>query len=212
MLSHLRELDWGKALDKLAEQDFVVLDHFLEPDVCSQLRQIICNYLEEDIFQQAAIGTGVDQQVNQEIHTDQIHWIDRSDPNPCVHVFLDEIKTLMHRLNRELFISLSGYEFHFAHYPPGSFYKRHLDQFEHRSNRMISVICYLNSGWEVGDGGELKVYRSEGETTIAPLEGRLVLMRSDILEHEVLTTVRDRYSITGWMCRRPPGLGFLDLG
>lgn len=204
------QLDWDLIFDHLAEKHYVFIDHFISVESCTGLRGAISEYREKAAFHVAGIGTGDDMQINREIRTDRIHWVDRSDNHPAVHVFLDEVVELMKRINRECFLSLSGYEFHFAHYPPGSYYKRHLDQFDKHNNRLISVICYLNEDWKPGDGGELKVFLKDGEEIIEPIEGRLILMRSNILEHEVLITNKDRLSITGWLCHHPPGLGFLD--
>jgi SM-20-related protein len=39
-----------------------------------------------------------------------------------------------------------------------------------------------------------------------------VLFRSDTVPHEVLETRVERWSLTGWLLRQPPGLGFLENG
>jgi SM-20-related protein len=96
-----------------------------------------------------------------------------------------------------------------AHYPAGSFYKRHLDQFKERNNRVISTILYLNKNWEASQGGELKLFFDHEEKIVEPKYGRIVSFKSDQLEHEVLKTNVDRFSITGWMLHNPVGLGFL---
>ena len=89
-----------------------------------------------------------------------------------------------------------------ALYPPGSFYRKHLDQFRGVAHRKVSAILYLNPAWSVDDGGELRLYlepAGEGEyRDIAPLGGTLVCFRSDRFHHEVLPTRRERRSLTGW--------------
>ncbi|MCB0627245.1 MAG: 2OG-Fe(II) oxygenase, partial [Saprospiraceae bacterium] len=41
---------------------------------------------------------------------------------------------------------------------------------------------------------------------ILPVGGRLVLFRSELLEHEVLPARRERYSLTGWLRNDDPVL------
>ena len=93
---------------------------------------------------------------------------------------------------------------HFALYPPGAFYKRHLDAFKERNARKISLILYLNQDWQVTDGGQLRMYLPEQRLDISPLGGRLVCFRSELIEHEVLPAKRDRLSITGWLTNKNP--------
>jgi SM-20-related protein len=92
-------------------------------------------------------------------------------------------------------------EAHFAVYPRGAFYSRHLDQFKEHSNRIFSVILYLNEQWQDGQGGELRVFTDHGAVDYARLFGRLIIFRSDAVEHEVLETFETRISLTGWMRR-----------
>lgn len=113
------------------------------------------------------------------------------------------------RFNRELFLNLASSEFHFAVYPEGSFYRRHLDQFKERANRILTFIVYLNPNWKPGDGGELRIYRDDNQLDIEPIYGRMVLFKSAVLEHEVLPTQIKRRSLTGWFLYRPEGLSFL---
>jgi SM-20-related protein len=84
-------------------------------------------------------------------------------------------------------------------YPPGSFYKRHLDQFRKDDHRKLSVICYLNEDWHEEHGGQLRMYLPEETVDFLPLAGRLVCFRSDQIEHEVIAGTRERRSLTGWM-------------
>jgi len=64
---------------------------------------------------------------------------------------------------------------------------------------VVSMVIYLNPNWQPGDGGELRLYPSDGSViNIAPKAGTLALFLSE-LEHEVLPTLKPRYSITGWM-------------
>jgi SM-20-related protein len=95
---------------------------------------------------------------------------------------------------------LNDYEFHFACYEAGTFYRRHKDVFSNDDSRKISAVLYLNKNWKSGDGGELVIYEKE-EIKAEPKAGALVVFESHI-EHEVLTSHTERISITGWIKRK----------
>ncbi|MFB0911982.1 MAG: 2OG-Fe(II) oxygenase, partial [Glaciecola sp.] len=104
-------------------------------------------------------------------------------------------------LNQHLFLGLFSFESHFSHYAAGSFYKRHLDAFKGEANRILSVVAYLNPNWQIGDGGELVLYKDEFDTQglkVIPALGTLAIFLSEEFPHEVLPAKRDRYSIAGW--------------
>ncbi|WP_107040246.1 2OG-Fe(II) oxygenase [Brumimicrobium mesophilum] len=202
---------WDAQMDLLAQQDYVVIDNFLSPEDLVLAHKFFEQKQEEGVFTKAAIGASGTEKVIREIRGDYTYWLEKNRDLELKFVFesLDEVKSMFNRL---LFLSLADYEFHLAHYPEGSFYKKHLDQFEGRKNRMISVIIYLNKGWKAGDGGELRVHpEGKAPIDIAPLENRCAMFRSDTLFHEVLTSNTSRKSITGWMLYQPAVLPFMAL-
>lgn len=200
---------WDRQMDLLAQQNYLIIDNYFTPEQLTIAHHFFEQKQKENVFQKAAIGPSGNKKVISEIRGDYTYWLDRKKDIELKAVFenFDEVKSL---LNRLMFLSLAGYEFHLAHYPKGSFYKKHLDQFDSRNNRMISMIIYLNKNWSTNDGGELRIY-PEGEESvdIAPLENRCVIFRSDILFHEVLVSNTSRKSITGWMLYQPVILPFL---
>ncbi len=201
---------WEEQLDLLAQQDYTIIDNFFEPDSLSELLEFFAQKIKEDQLAKAAIGASSDKKIIREIRGDYTFWLDKKRDIEVLSLFntLDEMKNLFNRL---FFLSLSDYEFHLALYPIGSFYRKHLDQFQGRNNRMISMIIYLNSNWKNGDGGELKIYPEDQEPiNIAPLMNRCVLFRSDVLYHEVLTANQDRKSLTGWMLYKPSPLAAIS--
>jgi len=127
---------------------------------------------------------------------------------PETRHFLDRTENAMRQLNRRLFLGLKDFETHFTHYPKGTFYKRHSDRFQANSHRVLSFVCYLNNNWLPEDGGQLLLFKDGNTTVIDPIEGRIAIFQSQI-EHEVLLTYNDRYSITGWMLDQMEGLTFL---
>jgi len=185
--------------DGLAEQGYAIIDDFLSPaEVHSILQQDeFKNGMLQ--FKKAGIGKLQEKQINEGIRGDYIQWVDRVTAQPPVQVYLNKLHALIPYVNQNLFLSLKDYEVHMTVYPPGSYYKRHLDQFKKDDHRKLSVICYLNENWKEEEGGQLRIYLPEKAIDVLPLAGRLVCFRSDLLEHEVLAATRHRLSLTGWI-------------
>lgn len=110
---------------------------------------------------------------------------------------------LRQAINQGLFLGLEDFECHFALYPPGAFYKRHLDRFRDDDRRMVSAVLYLNEGWQPEDGGQLRMFLDgDREHDVQPRAGTLVVFLSGDVPHEVLPAGRERLSLTGWFRRR----------
>ncbi len=202
------EEQWSHWFDTLATNDFVYIDGFLSENQRIPLIDFFSE--KEKNFQPAKVGQAQIEKRMPEIRSDMTFWLDK-ERDISIRYFFDLIEQIIERIKRELFLSLQGYEFHFALYPPGGFYKPHLDQFDSRSNRMISFILYLNENWEPGDGGELRIHKDNDFFDIQPLMNRAVIFRSDCVLHEVLPALKMRKSITGWLLKRPSGVGVLGI-
>jgi len=160
--------------------------------------------LQSAEFKSAGIGRQTDFQLEEKIRSDKIRWI--TDDTSATRDFLQWMDTFKTALNCRLFMGLYDYESHFAHYPVGAFYKKHLDAFRHKnaqptSNRILSTVYYLNENWLPENGGELLIYNEADLAVIekvSPLFGRLVVFLSEKFPHEVLPANRERKSIAGW--------------
>lgn len=192
-------------IDGILAEGYGVVDDFLSQDEVIALANRLHERRQAGQFKAAGIGN---QQVTVEntIRGDEILWLDHDTATPEEAAFLERIGEFVDYVNRTCYLGLRDFEFHYALYPPGTFYKRHLDQFRSDSRRKLSVICYLNTDWKEGDGGQLAVFlpgettdATEREITIQPLGGRLVCFESGRLEHEVRPASRERLSITGWL-------------
>jgi len=200
--------EWIHWLDKLAEDDYVIVDDFLSDEIYRQIMTFFSNAEQNDRLKKAGIGSSGEFQIKSSIRGDFIYWLDEERDDELTSFF--ELKReLLEKLRRFCFLSLSGSEFHIAKYPEGSHYNRHLDQFNERSNRQITVLIYLNENWKKGDGGELVIYKDNEEILVEPIAKRLLLFKSDVIEHEVLKTNVPRYSLTGWLLRQPESVGYL---
>lgn len=182
----------------IAENGYVVLDEALPPALTEKLF-VYFTSLDRDSFREAGIGRDEDYRLNQFQRRDRIYWL-RSDTAELQGYFA-WVEQLRQCINRRLFLGLFDYECHYACYPEGGFYKKHVDAFRGRSNRRLSTILYLNPQWRPDDGGELALYREGDEQAflqVLPEFGRMVIFLSEDFPHEVLKARRSRFSLTGW--------------
>ncbi|BAN46040.1 2OG-Fe(II) oxygenase [Metapseudomonas resinovorans] len=149
----------------------------------------------------AAVGRGETVQLREGVRGDSIHWLEpgQSSASDAYLALMDELRQ---RLNRELYLGLEDFECHFALYPPGAFYRKHVDRFRDDDRRAVSVVAYLNDDWREEQGGALRLHLAEGEHDVQPEGGGLVVFLSADLPHEVLPASRERLSLAGWFRRR----------
>lgn len=172
----------------------LALSHDIAPALLHQVET-----MTRSQFQEAAIGRELQQEVNTFVRTDKTCWIDGS--SSAGKLWLDFAELLRTQLNYSLQLGLFSFESHFAIYQQNDFYKRHLDAFKGKRNRIVSVVLYLNSNWQHRDGGELVLYQDTADlvgTRVLPTLGTLVCFLSEAFPHEVLPANRSRYSVAGW--------------
>jgi SM-20-related protein len=151
-------------------------------------------------MQSAGTGNGIVSVQDKLFRSDLIYWLDRSHHNAIENLFLDIMDQFVVYLNETCYTGITEYEFHYALYEKGSFYKKHVDQFQSSDLRKYSMIFYLNEGWEKEDGGQLCIHHEGGSLEmITPLSGKMVFFKSNELQHEVLLANKARMSITGWL-------------
>ena len=154
----------------------------------------------------AGVGRGEAQQISEGIRGDRIQWLEPGQA-ACCDQYLALFDELRLAINRSLYLGLEDYESHFALYPPGAFYQKHLDRFRDDDRRAVSAVFYLNPDWQAEQGGALRLYLADGSThDVLPQAGTLVVFLSADLPHEVLPATRERLSLTGWFRRRGEGL------
>jgi SM-20-related protein len=186
-------------ISSFLENKVGLINDFLNEDLSSHLIENLLLLLQEKQLKMAGVGNNSKLLNNKSIRGDVIYWLDRKHENVHENRFLDIIDEFVKYLNRTCYSGITGYEFHYAFYEKGSFYKRHLDQFRNNQNRAFSMIMYLNDDWKVGNGGELCIYHNDHTQIISPTNGKCVFFKSSELEHEVLLSHQPRMSITGWL-------------
>lgn len=189
-------------VDDLADQGWSQQDAFLPDALVAQLATECRARDAAGKLAAAAIGRGDGQAVREGIRGDRIQWIEPGQCEACDQ-YLAALDTLRRLINRSLYLGLEDFEGHFALYPPGAFYQKHLDRFRDDDRRTVSAVFYLNRDWPAAQGGELRLYLPDERTLdLPPLAGRLVVFLSGEFPHEVLPASHERLSLTGWFRRR----------
>ena len=186
-------------IDSFIENKVGIANHFLSEKLAGDLKANLVGLFDKDKFQTAGIGNDAVQSHDQLIRKDKIYWLDKAHNDVHENSFFELMDSFVLFLNQSCYTGITGYEFHYAMYETGSFYKRHFDQFKNNKSRAFSMIMYLNVGWEQADGGELCIHHKDSLQTISPMNRKCVFFKSDELEHEVLCTNTARLSVTGWL-------------
>ena len=191
----------------IATKKYSIVEDFFTAEQVAILREELLIKYEADCFKKAAIGNRVNEVVAKSIRGDVILWMDEKLASAKEIQFFDKLNDLIGYLNKTCFMGILHKEFHYAIYPTGTFYKRHIDTFQNDDRRKLSFVCYLNDeNWLPENGGELVLYLNENgtetEKVIYPFPGRVVIFESQIIEHEVKPVNTKRLSITGWLKTR----------
>lgn len=192
-----------RLVDDLAEHGWSQCDLFIPDSLTRELAAECQQRAADGRLNRAAVGRGADVQVRENVRGDSIQWLETGQA-ASTDAYLRVMDQLRQFLNQSLYLGLDDYESHFALYPPGAFYQRHVDRFRDDDRRTVSAVLYLNEGWVTEQGGALRLYLRDDEMLdVAPLGGRLVIFMSSDLPHEVLPASHERLSLTGWFRRRP---------
>lgn len=186
-------------IDSYLSDQVGIAPAFLTQELSAGLQQNILQLQKDELMNAAGIGNQEIKDASQQMRSDKIYWMDKKHNNLFENEFLKQAEDFIERLNSTCYAGINAYEFHYAVYEAGSFYRRHKDQFKNNDNRRFSLITYLNEDWQDADGGQLQVYRDDVMQQIQPHAKTTVLFKSDETEHEVIKANRSRMSITGWL-------------
>ena len=189
-------------VDGLAERGWLVVPGLFDTAQVRALRAQAQAQWQAGEFHAAGIGRGEGLNINESIRGDQVQWLEQAQTGALAdyQAFMEDVRV---SLNQALYLGLFEFEMHFAVYPPGAFYRPHLDNFQGTSARIVTAILYLNEDWQPADGGQLRLYTEGSQggeyVDIAPAAGQWVLFHSAQFWHEVLPASRERFSLTGWL-------------
>jgi SM-20-related protein len=201
--TELENLD--RIADSLAARGWMVVDDFFGLELTEALRSDCQTSSGQGNFREAAVGSGERRRIRTEVRGDEILWLQHPASSEPQRTCLNRFEQLRLTLNRTLQLGLFEFESHFARYPAGAFYARHIDQLHGDSRRKLSCVLYLNENWKPEDGGELRFYLGDDSAEfedMLPQGGRLVVFLSGRFAHEVLPAKRERLSLAGWFKTR----------
>ncbi|WP_298185152.1 2OG-Fe(II) oxygenase [uncultured Pseudomonas sp.] len=193
-------------IDDLAERGWSLQTHFIVPTLTLELAEECRKRAAAGLLVQAGVGRSALAVINEGLRGDHIQWLEPGQSAACDQ-YLAVMDELRGALNQALYLGLEDFESHFALYPPGAYYKRHLDRFRDDDRRAVSVVFYLNEAWQAEQGGALRLHLADGsQHDVLPQAGSLLVFLSADMPHEVLPATRERLSLTGWLRRRGTGL------
>lgn len=192
-----------KMMDELAEHGWSTSDQIFSNTHCFELRDELLDLESKNNLVKAEIGHLKTKIISQEIRGDYIFWLD---PNAkLISLSTQFAETLLQKiqstLNSSFYLGLKSHEAHFAYYPVGAKYDKHCDNHQGLNTRSITFVLYLNN-WKLADGGELVIYSPDNDLfeihRLEPKMGQLILFRSELFPHQVLPSIVERCSLTGW--------------
>jgi SM-20-related protein len=190
---------------ELRENGYCIFPDFFPETITQALSSQLLKVWKNGEFIPARVGAGEFKTFKPELRSDLILWLDNQSLTDAENDFYRIMNALRLILNQHLFLGLQEFTSHLAVYPPGAFYKRHIDQLKGMENRIVSCVTYLNHQWSQTDGGRLNLFipGASGETIVEvePRAGTFVVFMSNEIEHEVEPSQFNRLSLTGWMVR-----------
>ena len=211
----LTEQERGALTSLENEKDFIVV----KDDCLSSLHDSILRDVEalRENLKPAVMGKGGGLWSDKTARGDLSCWIT---PDLCSEKKLDGMKGFAKQMMKECgpmkkALGLTNdFSIQLAVYPgSGEGYSRHLDSFKKDSNnkmRQLTFLYYLNAEYE---GGNLRAFRPKHSSSllpeyvdVEPKLGRLVGFRSDLVEHEVKPSFKERIAVTFWASGSGPGL------
>lgn len=200
--------NYDEIIGALNRQGWSVTDTTVPAPWCADLRQRAERLWNAGTFEAGEFGLDLTSGRQPEVRGDAICWV-QPESELAQHPFFAWMAAFRGVLNERFNLGVRSQEFHFARYPEGRGYRKHLDQHRGRNFRKISVVLYLNPGWNKVDGGELCLFQPTDPNIeiarFAPVDARLAVFVSGLMPHEVLPCRATRWSVAGWLRTDIPG-------
>ncbi|MEQ1876650.1 MAG: 2OG-Fe(II) oxygenase, partial [Bdellovibrionia bacterium] len=147
---------------QLETMGYCIYPDFLSPSELLETRDDLDTIQKAHGFHRAGVGHGTTLQVHETVRRDEICWLDRENRNEVQARLWGKVDRLQKELNSPpYYLGLDSFEGHYASYPSGGFYRRHLDRSINESSRVVSFVVYLNIDWKPGDGGRLRIFKNK---------------------------------------------------
>ena len=194
MFDDLADRGWAQSHDHDAS--------LLAPEWTGDLARKCQSLYDAGSFTPSAVGHGKTKSVQTQIRGDSTLWLEDLQEESLKNEISGFLQVLQQELNQALFLGLKRFESHFALYPAGSGYEKHIDNHQGLNHRRITFVLYLNENWQQTDGGELSLFSQTLPDnkihSIQPVLGNLILFRSELFPHQVEASLQTRKSLTGW--------------
>jgi SM-20-related protein len=204
MVDPLSEAQIVDIADALAARGWVVVAGAIPAAHIEAFRARISALEHQGAMRQASIGRDKNAKTAPQVRNDATFWLDESSADDCDQALIAWLEQLRSTLNAHLFLGAETVEAHYARYPSGGHYAKHLDRHRDSDARVLSLVLYVNESWQSAWGGQLKLYDAADQplATIEPQGGTLVLFRSEQFPHEVVPAAQPRMSVAAWFRRR----------
>jgi SM-20-related protein len=191
-----RHVGDAREVELLGDVGFFVRDGFLGPELARQVRR------EAQTQPLRRAGIRREHTLDEAVRGDEITWLTSEDASGALGQAVAGFTRLMNDVNEAAWLGLRRFDLQLARYRPGAKYVRHRDAFPGQDNRRLTAIVYLNEGWAPAHGGQLKLFLEPTPVIVEPLLDRLVVFRSELVEHEVLEAHAERWALTAWFSAR----------
>jgi len=190
-----RHVELAAEVEALGSRGFFVRDGFLGHSLAHRVRQ--------EAARQPLRRAGIRKEgaLADDVRTDEIAWLTAEDSQGALAEAVACFSTLMNEVNEAAWLGLRRFDLQLARYQPGAKYVRHRDAFPGQDNRRLTAIVYLNEGWTEAQGGQLQLF-VDPPVRVEPVLDRLVVFRSELVEHEVLEAHAERWALTAWYSAR----------
>src|SRR5438067_2942956 len=177
----------ARIVEAITTDGYAVSLDFLDAATLAALRERALRLDAGGLLRPAAVRRGGKRFECGDVRGDRIRWLDDEAESAAERSLRSMIDALRVAVNRELQLGLFDLEMHYALYPAGGRYARHVDRFRDDERRVLSIVLYLNDGWREEDGGALRLYLpSNRAIDVLPQGGTLVAFLSERFAHEVL--------------------------
>eukprot|EP01133_Synstelium_polycarpum_P015087 gene15087-17861_t len=189
---------------KLESDGYIVCDGFAGAETLSLVHGEAMHQIEEKRLKEAGMSRGDNKWTDKSIRSDSIMWINKEAEERMPHTtrYLTRIEELRQELNNAVAYNSERSQTQLAVYPQGGRYIKHRDSFVGGNSRRLTLIYYLNGGWQTSDGGALRIHHPSLDTPhtdIEPLGDRLLIFLAEHIDHEVLVSnASSRAAITTW--------------
>lgn len=181
---------------------FFVRERYLEPALALAARSEAEALRRAGRLSPAAIAR--ERRVEASIRGDSKLWLTEEDEGRALTSVRAALLSLGMASSQAAYLGLSRHDVQLAYYEGGAAYARHRDAFRGAESRRLTVITYLNEGWQPAHGGALRLFPADGGESLElpPRLGTAVVFLSETVEHEVLASHAPRWALTAWFYAR----------